>query len=95
MKIEVDARDFLENLDRIRDKVVDAWADSGDEFRRLTPVLSGNARRNTRYNDNRKEITAEYPYGAVLDEGYSKKAPNGMTSPTLTYFEQQLGRIVR
>jgi hypothetical protein len=58
-------------------------------------VLSGNARRNTRYNDNRKEITAEYPYGAVLDEGYSKKAPNGMTSPTLTYFEQQLGRIVR
>lgn len=95
MKIEVNARDFLLDLDRMRDDIVDAWADSSDEFRRLTPVLSGNARRNTRYNDNRKQITAEYPYGAVLDDGYSKKAPNGMTVPTLTFFEQKIQRIVR
>lgn len=95
MKIEVDARDFLHNLDLMREDILDAWAESGDEFRKLTPVLSGNARRNTRYNDNRKQITAEYPYGAVLDDGYSKKAPNGMSTPTLTFFEQKIQRIVR
>lgn len=58
-----------------------------------TPVDTGNARRNTKkFND---EIRAQYPYSRRLDQGWSKKSPNGMTKPTLQairdYIKKTLG----
>ena len=60
------------------------------EFYRLTPVKSGNAKQNTKLVGN--TIEADYPYAQVLDDGRSfrqgqmrgsTQAPQGMTKPTM------------
>lgn len=62
-------------------------------FVNKTPVRSGNARRNTRLeNDN--TIVAAYPYAERLDDGYSKQAPNGMVRPTEAEVARLLNREV-
>lgn len=62
------------------------------KFKELTPVKSGNAKRNTRKSGN--TIEANYPYANVLDQGRgfrdgqmrgSDQAPNGMTTPTIEH----------
>ena len=61
------------------------------EFVALTPVRTGNARRNTRL---RKEtIVAHYPYAERLDQGWSKQAPRGMTIPFDAWVEKKLKSI--
>jgi hypothetical protein len=56
-----------------------------DYFRKITPVKSGNAKRNTFLaNDT---IEASYPYARRLDQGYSKQAPSGMSKPTLQHIQ--------
>lgn len=57
--------------------------DAEAKFKSLTPVDTGNARRNTRLSGN-QTIEANYQYAVPLDNGHSKQAPNGMTKP----FEQ-------
>jgi len=46
-----------------------------------TPIDEGNARRNTKKENN--EIIADYPYAQRLEEGYSDQAPEGMSKPTI------------
>lgn len=62
-------------------------------FRQYTPFRSGNARRNTKKEQN--AILADYVYAGRLEEGYSKQAPDGMTEPTIEdirqYVERKLG----
>lgn len=50
-------------------------------FVKNTPEKSGNARRNTKKSGN--SIDANYPYAQRLEEGWSSKAPKGMTEPTI------------
>lgn len=57
-------------------------------FRDITPIRSGNAQRRTRLSGD--TIVGDYPYGARLDEGWSKQAPGGMTQPTVDYIEKTL-----
>jgi hypothetical protein len=64
-------------------------------FKSITPIRSGNARRNTFFNKNREEIDARYPYAQRLDEGYSKQAPQGMSKPTEKYIQQRSRKIMR
>ena len=68
-------------------------------FRDITPVDTGNAKRNTVLRGN--TIVANYPYAQVLDNGRvfsngkmqgSKQAPNGMSQPTKQYFMKQLAK---
>ena len=59
-------------------------------FVRNTPRRSGNARRNTRLN-NQKDIVANYAYSQRLDEGWSRQSPEGMTKPT----EKQIQKLVK
>ncbi len=54
-------------------------------FRGVTPIRTGNARRNTFRNKN--EIEANYPYARRLDEGYSPQARDGMTKPTIAHMQ--------
>lgn len=49
-------------------------------FRSVTPIKTGNARRNTHLVGD--TIEADYPYAQRLDNGYSKQSPSGMTRPT-------------
>lgn len=64
------------------------------EFVRNTPVLTGNARRNT--NLQGSTIDANYNYAGKLDRGFSRKAPQGMSKPTMefirTYIKKELGK---
>ena len=53
-----------------------------------TPKLSGNARRNTKLSGDR--ILAQYPYAQRLDQGYSKQAPDGMSTPTTEYIKKYI-----
>lgn len=59
-----------------------------DFFYRKTPLRTGNARSNTKLNDN--TIQANYPYARRLDEGYSRKAPDGMTQPTIDFIKKYI-----
>lgn len=55
-------------------------------IKRITPVRSGRARRSWKLNkksNKNYEVRSNVPYGQRLDAGYSKKAPRGMTRPTL------------
>lgn len=76
------------------------------KFKDITPIRSGNAKRNTTKTNN--SIEANYPYAEVLDKGRhmtsrgmrgSDQAPIGMTKPTIEhvrkYIQQQLNVTVR
>lgn len=54
--------------------------DAEKEFKRLTPIDTGHARRNTGLR-GRDTIEATYPYAQALDQGHSRQAPQGMTKP--------------
>jgi len=62
------------------------------EFKKVTPIKTGNARKNTDLMGN--AIDANYPYALSLNQGSSKQAPKGMTEPTIeairAYIEKQL-----
>lgn len=61
------------------------------EFKMLTPIRTGNARRHTFLAD--KTIFADYPYAERLEEGHSKQAPKGMIAPFEKWFDKQIRRI--
>lgn len=59
-----------------------------EQFVRVTPIDTGNARRSTDLRGN--EIQANYPYANRLNEGYSRQARNGMTDPTIEWIRTYL-----
>lgn len=75
-------------LDEIKGQLnEDKLAEEGFKFfRGITPIKSGNARRNT--FRNKDSIQADYPYARRLDEGYSPQARKGMTQPTIDYIRR-------
>jgi hypothetical protein len=66
--------------------------DAEAKFISLTPIRHGNARRNTRLNNN-NIIEANYPYAQRLDTGWSRQAPNGMTKPFDIWMKQKSKQI--
>ena len=65
------------------------------EFKSLTPIRTGRARRNTRLTANKSEIRADYPYAQRLDDGASKQAPQGMTQPFEQWSQRKTKQIFR
>lgn len=86
----VKANKFLSKVTRNLDKLT---KDAGDYFRSKTPEKSGNARRKTSTRGN--TIRADYPYAERLDKGWSSKAREGMTKPTITFIEKWLVKLMR
>ena len=74
------------NLIDIPEKAYKFWVDT-------TPKASGNARKKTKLN--RDTIHANYQYAQRLDDGWSQKAPNGMSQPLARYLNQLLKRFMR
>ena len=73
-----------------------------DYFKRLTPIYTGFARRNTKLINWR--IVANYPYAFVLDLGRhmtprgargSNQAPEGMSKPTVKKFGNWVRNSIR
>jgi len=66
-------------------------AEALTEFKRLTPVRSGNARRKTTLRGT--DIEADYPYAGRLDAGWSRQAPDGMIRPFGKWLERKVKQI--
>ena len=86
----VNDREFTGILKDIMKTATADWEKAGTHFRNITPIDTGNAKRNT--NTRGKVIRANYGYASKLDEGFSRQAPNGMSDPTITYYENILER---
>jgi hypothetical protein len=82
------------SYDRKAQKIIDFSEGIVDsayrEFKKTTPIDTGNARRSTDLQGN--VIDADYPYATRLNNGWSKQAPNGMTEPTIKYIRRQVKR---
>ena len=76
-------------LNEVDRKVQQLATEAGDYFRSVTPIRTGNARSKTKTVG--REIRADYDYAMRLNEGYSRQAPNGMTTPTV----KEIQNIVR
>jgi hypothetical protein len=65
---------------------------SYEYFKSITPIQSGNARRNTRLKDT--TIEANYDYAEKLDTGYSSQAPMGMSEANMDkYLDEEIKKI--
>lgn len=64
----------------------------GRHFQSITPVDTGNARRNTKFANDK--IDANYPYANRLNTGWSKQAPNGMRDPTIEWVRNKLRGLI-
>lgn len=79
-------------IKKIKQELVKVPRQGLAEFVSLTPIKTGNARRNTYLaNDT---IRADYPYAQRLDEGYSKQAPRGMVRPWMKWLENRIKQIM-
>lgn len=67
-----------------------------DFFKGITPKRTGNARNNTNYTGkpNGGSIRGDYPYANRLNEGYSRQAPSGMTTPTIKEIRKLVRRVL-
>jgi hypothetical protein len=63
-------------------------------FKEITPRKTGNARRKTKLR-NKAIIDADYPYAKRLDEGWSPKAPQGMSRPTIKHIGKKVRTIFK
>lgn len=74
------------NLSTVPQEVYNFWV-------KTTPKDKGNARNKTQLRGN--VIEANYPYAKVLDQGWSKQAPQGISKPTKLFFQRLLNRLIR
>jgi hypothetical protein len=94
MKISIDSRDLKDLFKDIESLKPDLLTRAHKFFVAHTPILTGNARRNTVKTDD--AIIANYPYAQRLDEGYSKQFEGkGMTGPTLEFLEKEVEKILK
>ena len=93
--IKINKRDLSILQKGIVKAIDDAMSETYEHFKGITPKRSGNARRNTKFRKNQREIIADYAYGERLDTGWSKQAPRGMTQPSLDFFEKELDKNFR
>jgi len=81
------------SLGRIVAKLDTLPKEGYQEWKRITPRDTGNAKRRTRLTGHK--IRADYDYAVPLDEGHSKQAPRGMWQPTKEYLDRRVRRIMR
>jgi|688.fasta_scaffold2123351_2 hypothetical protein len=80
------------DLDRISRNLRTVPKQFYEKFRAETPVRSGYARNNTRLAGD--TVNANYAYAGPLNKGASRKAPQGMTIPTIKYIRQVVRNIL-
>jgi len=88
MGVKVDADQVHKMFDDMLDIPKSVMATSGRYFKNITPYREGNARRNTNTRD--LTIYADYGYAGKLDDGWSPKAPKGMSDPTIDVIEKEI-----
>jgi len=93
MRFRVRGQHIGRRLRKMSEKLKTVPEASFWEFRRVTPLGSGNAKRKTQF-DGKETITADYPYVIPLNKGSSKQAPEGMYKPTMRFTRQKVRRII-
>ena len=92
MDVRVTKDEIGVRLKGIRSNLAKLPADGVQEFKKLTPIDTGNARRKTTLQ-NKTTIKANYPYAERLDKGWSKQAPTGMVKPFEKWIVSQVKKI--
>jgi hypothetical protein len=92
INLRVDTTSVKSMFESVRDLEADIITEAHRYFKSITPIRTGNARRNTFKTAD--GVDANYPYAARLDEGYSRQAPRGMSDPTIAYMEQVFDKLV-
>jgi len=102
LKITVNTDDLFKKLDKLQKDLDKLPQETYQEFKKNTPIKSGNAKRNTTLKND--TIQANYPYAGVLDKGRhmtnkgmrgSTQAPEGMTKPTVKFLKKRLKQITK
>lgn len=93
MTVRVTRNKITPSLGRIQARFDTLPKRAFQEWRKLTPRRTGNAKRKTKLQ--RSVINASYPYAERLDSGYSRQAPQGMWEPTKRFIERITRRMVR
>lgn len=92
MRIKKTRNEIAPRLNSIERQLKDVPRRGHTFFVSVTPKDTGNARNRTKLVQD--TIRADYPYATRLDRGYSKKAPQGMSKPTISYLEQLVKKII-
>ena len=97
-------RNLIPNITRrISQRLQNFPKEVHQQFVKVTPVDTGNARRRTRLTAGNR-IHAAYPYAQVLDRGRhvtnrgvrgSKQAPRGMSRPVKAWAQRRFRQILR
>jgi hypothetical protein len=91
-KVQFSAKTTLDKLKGVRNQLAKLPVDSYNYWVSITPVDTGNARRNTTLRGS--DIRADYPYAQRLDTGWSKQyGGKGMTEPTKKYIRDRVRQI--
>lgn len=93
LKITIDTSKVLKQFKSIKKDLNGVMAKALPVFIENTPKKSGNARSKTKQTGN--EISANYGYAKLLNEGWSKKSPKGMVAPTFDFIKTEIEKIVR
>ena len=98
-----DATLFNRRMTKLRGAKQNVMQKAFAYFKGITPIDTGNARRNTKL-DSRFRIIANYAYAFVLDKGRHKtnkgmrgslQAPKGMSNPTILKFAGWIKNFIR
>jgi hypothetical protein len=102
LKITVNSSNLIKKLEQLEKDLNNLPKETYQEFKKNTPIKSGNAKRSTKLKGN--TISADYPYAGVLDKGRhmtnrgmrgSDQAPEGMTKPTLKFLQKRIKQITK
>ncbi len=85
------AKTTLDQLKEVKKQVDALPAEAYKYFRSITPIDTGNARRNTSLKGT--VIEANYPYAKRLDNGWSQQAKDGMVKPTEEFIRKRVKQI--
>jgi hypothetical protein len=90
------SNNIVPHTQRIKRQLQEVPAKAYTEFKKITPIDTGNARRKTNYQSkvDGGAIQGDYPYVNKLNEGSSKQARDGMTRPTIAYIRQLIKRVL-
>lgn len=93
ISVDVKIDDLItKDIDKIKKELKAVPKEGLKEFKALTPIDTGNARRNTYLQGN--TIKADYPYAQRLDQGWSKQARRGIVEPWTKWFEKRIKQIL-
>jgi hypothetical protein len=85
---------IAKDITKLKKRLSDFPEEALDKFKELTPIDTGNARRNTTLK-NKKTIVADYPYAGRLNDGWSKQAPKGIVRPFFKWLRQRSRMIFK